>query len=107
MASDYSPEIPQRPLRLSAACFPKKNLVACPWRSTMRTTVTQRGQTVVPAKIRRDYGIEPQTRLEWIDDGYTIRVIPIPEDPVRAARGSSHGLGRRLLAERERERARG
>lgn len=71
----------------------------------MRTTVTERGQTVVPARIRRDHGIEPQTRLEWIDDGYTIRVIPIPEDPVRAARGSSHGLGRRLLAERERERA--
>ena len=71
----------------------------------MRTTVTERGQTVVPARIRRDYGIEAQTRLEWIDDGHSIRVIPIPEDPVRAARGSSHGLGRRLLAERERARS--
>jgi len=73
----------------------------------MRTTVTERGQTAVPARIRRDYGIEPHSRLEWIDDGHTIRVIPIPEDPIRAARGSTRGLTRRLLEERELERARG
>lgn len=70
----------------------------------MRTTVTARGQPVVPVKIRRDHGIEPRTRLEWVDEGYSIRVVPIPEDPVRAARGSSRGLGQRLLAERERAR---
>jgi len=73
----------------------------------MKTTVTERGQTVVPATIRRNYRIEPHSRLEWIDDGQTIRVIPIPEDPIRAARGSSHGLSQRLLEERKRERARG
>lgn len=72
----------------------------------MRTTVTERGQTVVPARIRRDYGIEPHSRLEWLDDGHAIRVIPIPDDPIRAARGSTHGLSRRLLEERQRERAR-
>lgn len=73
----------------------------------MRTTVTERGQTVVPAKIRRDYGIETQTMLEWIDDGHSIRVVPIPTDPIRAARGISNGLGRRLAEERERERNEG
>jgi AbrB family looped-hinge helix DNA binding protein len=73
----------------------------------MKTTVTERGQTVVPAKIRRDHGIAPQTRLEWIDDGHTIRVVPVPADPIRAAKGISTGLGRRLLEERARERARG
>jgi len=73
----------------------------------MKTTVTERGHTVVPAKIRKDHGIEAQTRLEWIDDGHTIRVVPVPDDPIRAAKGISHGLGRRLLAERQRERMRG
>lgn len=73
----------------------------------MRTTVTERGQTVVPARIRRDHGIEAQTRLEWIDDGQTIRVVPVTDDPVRRSLGSTRGLTRRLLEEREAERARG
>lgn len=73
----------------------------------MRTTVTSRGQTVVPAKIRKAYQIRPQTKLEWIDDGETIRIVPLPEDPIRAARGISKGLRRKLLEEREQERRHG
>lgn len=73
----------------------------------MKTTVTARGQTVVPVKIRQDHHIKPQTRLEWIDDGHTIRVVPLPQDPIRAAKGISRGLGERLLRERKLERERG
>jgi bifunctional DNA-binding transcriptional regulator/antitoxin component of YhaV-PrlF toxin-antitoxin module len=73
----------------------------------MKTTVTARGQTVVPAKIRRDHQISAQTQLEWLDDGETIRVIPLPPDAIRAVRGISTDLRQRLLAERERERQRG
>lgn len=72
----------------------------------MLTTVTVRGQTVVPAKIRRDHQIDTRTRLQWIDDGHTIRVVPVPRDPVQAAKGLTKGLGARLLQERERERRR-
>jgi bifunctional DNA-binding transcriptional regulator/antitoxin component of YhaV-PrlF toxin-antitoxin module len=61
----------------------------------------------VPAKIRRDHGIVQHSRLEWIDDGHSIRVVPIPADPIRAAMGITRGLGRRLLEERKRERTRG
>lgn len=73
----------------------------------MKTTVTERGQTVVPARIREDHRIEPRTQLEWIDDGHTIRIVPLPEDPIRAAKGASKDLGRALREERARERARG
>jgi bifunctional DNA-binding transcriptional regulator/antitoxin component of YhaV-PrlF toxin-antitoxin module len=73
----------------------------------MKTTVTARGQTVVPAKIRKDYQIGAQTQLEWLDDGETIRVIPLPPDTIQAARGITTGLHQRLLAEREQERQRG
>lgn len=72
----------------------------------METTVTSRGQTVVPAKIRRDHKIQPKMKLEWIDDGETIRVIPIPMNSIRASRGASKGLGRVLLKERAAERKR-
>jgi bifunctional DNA-binding transcriptional regulator/antitoxin component of YhaV-PrlF toxin-antitoxin module len=73
----------------------------------MRTTVTSRGQTVVPAKIRRDHAIDPQTQLQWIDDGYTIRVVPVAADPIRAAKGFSRGLRAKLIEERTRDRLRG
>jgi bifunctional DNA-binding transcriptional regulator/antitoxin component of YhaV-PrlF toxin-antitoxin module len=72
----------------------------------MKTTVTVRGQTVVPAKIRKDHHIGQQTQLEWIDDGEKIRVVPLPADTVRAAKGISRGLHQRLLEERERQRQR-
>lgn len=70
----------------------------------MRTTVTSRGQTVVPARIRKDHAIQPETRLEWIDDGETIRVVPIPTDPIGAAIGTTHRLGEKLLVERRQNR---
>ncbi len=73
----------------------------------MKTTVTTRGQTVIPATLRRAHGIAPRTRIEWIDDGQTIRVVPLPEDPIAAARGTARGLRTVLLRERKRERQRG
>lgn len=72
----------------------------------MRTTITERGQTVVPARIRRDHHLLPQSKLEWIDDGRTIRVVPLPTDAVQAARGSTKGLRAALDRERELERDR-
>ena len=70
----------------------------------MKTTVTARGQTVIPARIRKDHQIGISTKLEWIDDGDTIRVMPIPPDPIRASKRISKGLHRRLMKERELER---
>jgi bifunctional DNA-binding transcriptional regulator/antitoxin component of YhaV-PrlF toxin-antitoxin module len=72
----------------------------------MKTTVTSRGQTVVPLKIRKDHQIGAHTQLEWIDDGKTIRVVPLPADTVRTAQGSTKGFSQKLLAERTWERQR-
>ena len=69
----------------------------------MKTTVSTRGQTVVPREIRERMGIVPRSRLEWqIKDGLIV-VTPIPPDPVRASIGILEGRGlttEDLLAER-------
>ena len=73
----------------------------------MRTRVTTRGQVSVPADIRKRLRIKSNTILEWIVEGDTVRVIPIPEDPIGALRGSGKkGEVRRLLADRQRDRRR-
>lgn len=73
------------------------------------TAVTRRGQTVIPAAIRRRYGIKEGDRLVWLDDGSTIRVVPIPSDPIAALRGvgKGEGLVDELLADRQRDRESG
>ena len=74
----------------------------------MRSTVTRRGQTVIPAKLRGLYQLEEGSQIEWIDTGSGLKVIPVPADPIAALRGSGRGerLTKRLLAERGRDRER-
>lgn len=71
----------------------------------MESTVTVRGQTAIPAIIRRRYNIKPKTRLEWIDDGHSITVIPIPTNPIKALKGRDKGsrLLEALLKSRQEE----
>jgi bifunctional DNA-binding transcriptional regulator/antitoxin component of YhaV-PrlF toxin-antitoxin module len=74
----------------------------------MTSTISVRGQTVVPTAIRRRYNITPQTRLEWLDDGHSITVVPIPMDPFKALRGRFKGdeLSTVLLKSRAEDRRR-
>ena len=73
----------------------------------MRSTITARGQTVIPAPIRARFSLGPSQRLEWIveADG-SIRVVPVDLSPVKAFRGMGQlgGSSQRLLADREAER---
>jgi AbrB family looped-hinge helix DNA binding protein len=74
----------------------------------MQTTITKRGQTVIPSAIRKRYHIEEGDHLAWLDDGQQIIVVPIPADPIRALRGRGRGehLLERLLASRHEDRER-
>ena len=73
----------------------------------MRSTITSRGQTVIPAEIRRRFHLDPSKRLEWIVDDDSIRVVPVLEDPIMAFRGRGKGGSTgRLLSERKRDRER-
>jgi AbrB family looped-hinge helix DNA binding protein len=75
----------------------------------MQTTLTRRGQTVVPAPIRKRYDIREGDQLVWLDDGQNIKVIPVPSDPIRALRGAGRGerLVEKLLKSRQEDKLRG
>lgn len=71
----------------------------------MRTKVTKRGQVSVPSQVRKKLKIGPDTQLEWVVEGATVRVIPLPADPIRAFRGSGKkGMVKRLLRDRRQDR---
>lgn len=70
----------------------------------MQSTITSRGQTVIPASIRRQFHLSPADRLEWVLDDGTIRVVPVRANPIEAFRGQGKGGATvRLLAERRRD----
>ncbi len=71
----------------------------------MRSTITARGQTVIPAEIRQQFRLSPSDRLEWIVDAHGIHVIPVKNNPIEAFRGrGAGGTTARLLAERAQDR---
>jgi AbrB family looped-hinge helix DNA binding protein len=76
---------------------------------TLESTVTVRGQTAIPVAIRRKYHIQPNTKIEWIDDGHTITILPVANDPIKALKGRFKGnkLLDALLKSRNEERQHG
>jgi len=76
--------------------------------ASAQSTVTSRWQTVIPATIREQFNLRQGDMLMWINDGQSLRIVPVPADPLRAlyGRGRGEGLAARLLDERRRERGR-
>jgi len=73
----------------------------------MRSTITERGQTVIPAAIRRKLRLSPADRLEWVVTSEGIQVIPVKADPVDALRGRGRGgAAKRLIDDRRADAAR-
>ncbi len=72
-----------------------------------QSTVSVRGQAVIPQEIRKQLGIKPNTKLAWSTRNGVIIVVPLPEDPVKASFGLLAGRGFTLddfLEERQKQR---
>ncbi|MDA2938394.1 AbrB/MazE/SpoVT family DNA-binding domain-containing protein [Acidobacteria bacterium AH-259-A15] len=76
----------------------------------METTATAKGQIVIPAALRRKFGIKEGTRIRVELDEKTQRIIlkPITREYIHSLRGKYRGKGllKALRAEKRRERHR-
>ena len=57
----------------------------------MKTRVTAKGQIVIPAILRRKYGIREGTRIVITDNGDSIVLKPITEEYLKKLQGSLKG----------------
>jgi AbrB family looped-hinge helix DNA binding protein len=55
------------------------------------STVSTRGQLVIPKKIREKYNIDPQSSVRWIDTGEFLILIPMTNDSIASSRGILKG----------------
>lgn len=69
--------------------------------------VTTKGQLVIPARLRRRFGIKKGTTVSFLEDDGRIVVQPVTREFIRGLRGSLKGEPSALevlRAERKRER---
>ena len=69
-----------------------------------KTTVTERGQTAIPARLRREHGVQPGTVLVWEAAGrdeWRVRIVRAPK--TRPDPRAMLGFARRFRATRRTE----
>ena len=62
-------------------------------RLVMETRATAKGQIVIPAILRRKYGIKNGTRIVITDNGNSIVLKPMTEQYLKKLQGSLKGKG--------------
>jgi AbrB family looped-hinge helix DNA binding protein len=74
---------------------------------TELSTVTTKGQLVIPAKLRRKYSIREGTQVAFVEEQNRLLLQPLTPEFVRSLRGSLKGdpsALKILLDDRKRER---
>jgi len=69
----------------------------------MTITVSARGQMVIPASIRKRYGIKPKSKVELLDLGKEVVIVPIQNESLSKSKGILKGVSTYdLIKERRR-----
>ena len=55
------------------------------------STVTSKGQLVIPSKLRRKFGIHKGTQVAFIEDGERLLLQPLTPEYIKSLRGSLKG----------------
>ena len=97
MTSEYG-RLFQRIVKLDKIAIYHVNL-----RNIMQTTVTERGQISIPARLRKKFKLTPGTGIEWMETPEGIFLLPVPQDPIAAFRGQAKSLSTRILLEERRK----
>jgi AbrB family looped-hinge helix DNA binding protein len=77
-----------------------------------RTVISSKGQVVIPAELREEFGLEKGTPATWSAEPGRLVLTPITERRLREIRGflkpapGAQSMFEDLFAERERERKR-
>ena len=73
----------------------------------MSIKISEKGWVVIPAELRKKYGLHPGAEVQVVDYGGVLALVPQLARPVEDAAGMLKGrksLTRALLAERRSER---
>lgn len=73
----------------------------------MAVRVSEKGWVVIPAELRKKYGLHPGVEVQVVDYGGVLALVPQLSRPVQDAAGMLKGqksLTQALLAERRAER---
>jgi len=77
-----------------------------------RTVISSKGQVVIPAELREQFGLEKGTLATWSEERGRLVLTPITKQRLREIRGflkrkpGEPSMFEELFAERERERKR-
>lgn len=69
--------------------------------------VTSKGQLVIPAKLRKKFGIKAGTRVNFFEEEDGIKIIPVTAEIIKANKGflgTGGNLLKSLMEEKKKER---
>ena len=72
-------------------------------------TISSKGWVVIPKELREAYNIMPGAKVQIVDYGGSLWIVPVPEDPIAAldgmfaAEAEEESWTELLLAERRKE----
>jgi AbrB family looped-hinge helix DNA binding protein len=80
--------------------------------ASYRTVISSKGQVVIPAELRQQFGLDKGTPATWTEEHGRLVLTPITKQRLRELRGffkpkpGEPSMFEELFAERERERKR-